>query len=276
MGGILTLQANSVISNEFEIYAGAKKLEYIDYYQKEFNIPLFDRSIDFGFLYFLTRPIFEALTFFNNYLGNFGYAILALTVLIKLILFPLANKSYRSMARMRKHMPEIQRLKERYKNDRQKLGIEMMTYYKEHKINPMSGCLPLFVQIPVFFSLYKVLVVTIEMRHSSFTFIEDLSAKDPTNILTLFGLLEWTPPAWIPAIGILPLLFAITMVVQQKLNPPPTDETQKIVMAWLPWIFMFVFASFPAGLVVYWVWNNILSIIQQYIITRKINSDANE
>jgi YidC/Oxa1 family membrane protein insertase len=264
------------ISHSYNLYLGAKKLSFIDDYQEKLNIPLFDRAIDFGWFYFLTKPIFKALTFFNNYTGNFGIAILILTLVIRVILFPLANKSYSSMAKMRKHMPEIQRLRERYKNDRQQLGMEMMKYYKDHRINPMSGCFPLLVQIPVFFSLYKVLSITIEMRHAPFyAWIEDLSVKDPTNILNLFGLLPYTPPEWLPVIGVLPLMFSLSMFFQQKLNPPPSDETQRIVMSWLPWIFLFVFASFPAGLVLYWVFNNILSIIQQYIITRQVEEDKN-
>ncbi len=261
---------------KFRIYTGAKKLDILDAYESKLDIPMFDHSIDFGWLYFLTRPIFEALTYFNKLLGNFGLAILLLTVCIRVILFPIANKSYKSMARMRKHMPEIQRLKEKHSKDRQKLGQEMMKYYKSHKINPASGCLPMLIQIPVFFSLYKVLYVTIEMRHAPFYgWIKDLSASDPTNVFNLFGLLPYTLPEWLPAIGVLPLLFSLTMVLQQKLNPPPTDETQRIVMSWLPWIFLFLFASFPAGLVIYWVWNNILSIAQQYIITKRIDEDKN-
>lgn len=272
----IQIAPNSKAEYKFNIYSGAKNLSILDDYESKNNIPLFDHAIDFGWLYFLTRPIFEALTFFHGWIGNFGLAILLLTICIRLILFPIANKSYNSMARMRKHMPEIKRLKERYSKDRQKLGTEMMKYYKEHKINPASGCLPMLVQIPVFFSLYKVLYVTIEMRHAPFYgWIHDLSAPDHTDIFNLFGLIPYSPPEWLPVIGVLPLLFSLTMFLQQKLNPPATDETQKMVMNWLPWIFLFLFASFPAGLVLYWVWNNTLSIIQQYIITKRINGDKN-
>lgn len=259
------------------IYIGAKKLDYIEAYKESLNIDLFDRSIDFGSLYFLTKPIFKTLNYFHSHIGNMGISIMLLTVCIRLILFPLANMSYKSMARMKKHMPEINKLKDRFKSDRQKQGTEMMKYYKEHKINPAAGCLPLFLQIPVFFSLYKVLYVTIEMRHAPFFwFVHDLSAQDPTNILTLFGLIAWEAPKWLPHIGILPIIFSTTMMLQQKLNPPMADETQKIVMAWMPWIFLFVFANFAAGLVIYWIWNNILSILQQYLITKQINADSKE
>lgn len=273
----ILVKSGDAQSYSFKIYAGAKQLSTLDAYEKQYNIPLFDRAIDFGILYFLTRPIFMALHYFNSIIGNFGVAILLLTVCIRLILFPLANKSYKSMARMRKHMPEINAMRERYKNDRAALGQEMMKYYREHKINPVSGCFPMLVQIPVFFSLYKVLYVTIEMRHQPFIlWIQDLSISDPTNLFNLFGLLPFTPPAFLPVIGVLPLLFSFTMFLQQKLNPPPTDETQKIVFSLLPWAFLLLFASFPAGLVLYWVWNNILSILQQYIITRKIEQDKDE
>ncbi len=261
----------------FNIYAGAKKLDYLEDYRDRLNIKLFERSIDFGGLFFITKPMFKGLTYFHSKIGNMGLAIMLLTVCIRLILFPLANTSYKSMARLRKHQPEVNKLRERYKADRQKQGTELMKYYREHKINPATGCLPVFIQIPVFFSLYKVLNVTIEMRHSPFFwFIKDLSAQDPTNIFTAFGLISWHVPAMLPHIGILPIIFAITMVIQQKLNPPAAEETQRIIMAWLPWIFLFVFSNFAAGLVIYWIWNNTLSIIQQSIITRKIEEDKNE
>lgn len=277
LAGAINLAPGASAEYSFSIFAGAKKLSFLEEHQNALNITLFDRAIDFGRLYFLTKPIFKTLTYFHQQVGNMGLAIMLLTVVIRLILFPLANMSFKSMARMKKHMPEINALKERYKNDRQKQGTEMMKYYRQHKINPAAGCLPVLLQIPVFFALYKVLYVTLEMRHEPFFwFIKDLSAQDPTNILNLFGLVAWSVPAWLPHVGILPILFSLSMVVQQKLNPPMADETQKLIMAWMPWIFLFVFANFASGLVIYWIWNNILSIIQQAIITRKIEEDKNE
>ncbi len=272
-----TIAPGGKITVTQHLFAGAKNVELLDKYGAEHNIPLFDRAVDFGFLYFLTRPLFAVLKFFHQWVGNFGIAILLLTVCIKIVLFPLANKGYKSMARLRKHMPELQKLRERYEDDRQKLGVETMKFYKENNVNPASGCLPILIQIPIFFALYKVLYINIEMRHAPFYgWIKDLSAPDPTNIFNLFGLIPWEPWGWVPAIGVLPCLFCATMVVQQKINPPPTDPTQKMVMAWLPFIFLFLFAQFAAGLVLYWVWNGLLSIIQQYIITRRIEADRNE
>lgn len=273
LGQPVTVSPQDTASHVQHLYAGAKKLALLDKYTDELHAPLFDRAIDFGWLYFLTKPIFFLLRIFNEVLGNFGLAILLLTVIIKLLLFPLANKSYKSMAKMRLLMPEMTAIKERYGDDRVKMQQEMMKFYQEKRINPMAGCLPILVQIPIFFSLYKVLYITIEMRHAPFYgWIHDLSAKDTTNVLNLFGLLEYTPPDWLPAIGVLPLLFMITMIFQQKLSPPPTDPTQAMVMKWLPVIFVFLFASFPAGLVIYWTWSNTLSILQQWVITRKINA----
>ena len=255
-------------------FAGAKRVGLLDSYEEKFSVPLFDHAVDYGLLYFLTKPMHEALKFFNKFLGNFGLAILMLTVIVKLLLFPLANKSYKSMAKMKKVQPEIMELRERFKDEKQKLAQETMKFYKERKINPAAGCLPVLIQIPIFFSLYKVLYISIEMRHAPFYgWIKDLSALDPTNIFNLFGLINWMPPAWLPHIGVLPIAFCVTMYVQQLLNPPPSDPTQAIVMRWLPVLFLFLFASFPAGLVIYWTWSNLLSIVQQYIITRSVEAD---
>ena len=233
------------------------------------QIPLFDRAVDFGWLYFLTKPIFHALDYFNGRLGNFGLAILALTVCIKLLLFPLANKSYKSMSQLKVLMPKITELKERHKDDKMALNQAIMKLYGEEKVNPASGCLPMLVQIPIFFSLYKVLFVTIEMRHADFYgWINDLSAPDPTTVFNLFGLIAWDPPGFL-MIGLWPLIMCATMVIQMRLNPKPQDPAQAMVMQWLPFIFLFLFASFPAGLVIYWAWNNTLSILQQYLIMKR-------
>lgn len=271
-GAAQPVKAGETITLTRQLFAGAKEVELLDAYGEQLNIPLFDRAVDFGALYFLTRPIFTLLDYLYGFLGNFGVAIIVLTIFIKLLLFPLANKSYKSMARLKEHMPEMMKIKERYSHDKMKLNQEMMKFYSENRINPMSGCLPLLLQLPIFFAIYKVIFITIEMRHAPFIWwIKDLSAQDTTNILNLFGLLPFTPPLWLPQIGALALMFAITMAIQQRLSPPPTDPTQKMVMRLMPWVLVFLFASFPAGLLVYWVWSNILSIIQQYIITRHIH-----
>ncbi len=231
--------------------------------------------IDWGWFYFITKPMFWVIDFLFHLVGNFGVAILLVTVLVKAIFFPLANKSYASMAKMKSVQPKLAELKEKYPDDKMKQQQEMMELYKKEKINPLAGCLPIAIQIPVFFSLYKVLFVTIEMRHAPFFgWIRDLSAPDPTNLFTLFGLLQFDPTQ-LPlvghylALGIWPIIMGITMWFQMKLNPTPPDPTQKMIFDWMPLIFTFMLSSFPAGLVIYWAWNNTLSVLQQSVIMQR-------
>ncbi len=255
-------------------YAGAKEWAVLREYQDSLNIDQFVDSIDWGWFYFLTKPIFQALHYLNLWIGNMGWAIIGLTVIIKTLLLPLAYKSYVSMSKMKKLQPEMEKIKERAGDDRMKLQQEMMTLYKTEKVNPASGCLPILLQIPIFFSLYKVIFVTIELRHAPFFgWIRDLSAPDPSSFLNLFGLLPFTPPGpesllGIFSIGVFPILMGVTMWMQQKLNPAPTDKTQAMIFAWMPWIFMFMLGTFASGLVVYWCANNILTFSQQYLIMR--------
>ena len=256
------------------LFTGAKEVKLLDHYEEKVGVARFDLAIDFGWFYFLTKPIFYTMIFINEQVGNYGVAILLLTVLIKILFYPLANKSYVSMSKMRKLQPEMLKLRERYGDDKTKLNQEMMALYKREKANPASGCLPMLVQIPVFFSLYKVLFVTIEMRQAPFFgWIQDLSAPDPTNLFNLFGLIPWNPEAYLPEpmwIGVWPLAMGLTMYLQQKLNPQPADPVQAKIFMFLPILFTFLLARFPAGLVIYWAWNNLLSIIQQKVIMNKM------
>jgi len=266
------------------LFAGAKEASVVGInfpvggfggYNRQLELNHFDLLIDWGWFYFITKPMFLALDFFFHLFGNFGISILLVTVLVKLLFFPLANKSYASMAKMKSVQPQLAELKERYPDDKVKQQQEMMEIYKKEKINPIAGCLPVALQIPVFFSLYKVLFVTIEMRHAPFYgWIKDLSAPDPTDLFTLFGLLHFDPTQ-LPlfgsylALGVWPIIMGITMWLQFKLNPTPPDPTQQMIFAWMPLIFTFMLAGFPAGLVIYWAWNNLLSVAQQSFIMHR-------
>lgn len=257
----------------FHLYAGPKKINILLDYNEQLGVERLDHAIDWGWFPFLTKPFFHALNWLYGVLGNFGLAILALTVAIKAVFFPLANKSYHSMAKMRELAPKIQELRERFSDDKQRQQQEMMQLYRQEKVNPASGCLPLLLQIPVFFALYKVLFVTIEMRHAPFYgWITDLSALDPTSIINLFGLLPFST-AGLPDIvnlGVWPILMGISMFVQMSLNPPPPDPVQAKIFKFMPLFFTFLLATFPAGLVIYWTWNNLLSILQQWYIMRSV------
>ena len=264
-----TIKPGETLTVKSYVFAGAKEVPLIDNYIKTLNVNKLDLSVDFGWFYFLTKPLFYALNFLSVLFSNFGVGIIILTIFIRILLFPLANKSFKSMNAMRILTPEIQRVRERYKDDRNKMNQEMFALYREKKINPAAGCLPILIQIPIFFALYKVLFVSIEMRHAPFFgWIKDLSAPDPTSIFNLFGLIPWDPPMFL-TIGIWPLLMGLTMYLQQKINPPPPDPIQAKVFMMLPFIFTFLLATFPSGMVVYWTVNNILSIGQQYILLKK-------
>ncbi|MFZ0672577.1 MAG: membrane protein insertase YidC [Pseudolabrys sp.] len=257
------------------LFAGAKEVQVVNDYDRQLKLNRFDLLIDWGWFYFITKPLFIVMDYFYRLVGNFGLAILIVTVLIKIAFFPLANKSYASMAKMKAVQPQMMAIRERFADDKAKQQQELMELYRKEKINPLAGCLPIAIQIPVFFSLYKVLFVTIEMRHAPFFgWIHDLSAPDPTNIFTLFGLIPIDPTV-LPVIGqflhlgMWPLIMGVTMWVQMKLNPAPPDPAQAMIFNWMPLLFTFMLASFPAGLVIYWAWNNTLSVLQQSVIMRK-------
>jgi YidC/Oxa1 family membrane protein insertase len=267
------IAAGGAAEASFHLFAGAKQVGLLDAYGEKLGIERFDLAIDFGWFYFLTKPFFYLLKMFHDALGNMGLAIMALTVLIKLAMFPLANKSYVSMAKMKALQPEMQALQARFGDDKVRVQQEMMALYKREKVNPVSGCLPMLIQIPVFFALYKVLFVTIEMRHAPFYgWIHDLSAPDPTTLFNLFGLIPFDANAVLPGflhIGVWPIVMGITMWLQQKLNPQPADPVQAKMFMFLPFLFTFMLGQFAAGLVIYWAWSNSLSILQQWVIMRK-------
>jgi len=272
-GGIIEIPSNKSITIENLLYAGAKEVKILDKYEEQYSIPRLDFAIDFGWYYFLTKPFLYILIFFKNITGNFGISIILLTLLIKLVFFPLANKSYIAMQKMKELQPQLIRIKEMYKNDKTKLNQEMMALYKREKVNPAAGCLPILIQIPVFFALYKILFVSLEMRHAPFyLWINDLSVADPTSVLNLFGLLPYDPN-FLPKIinvGIWPIIMGTTMWLQQKLNPQPTDPMQAKIFMFLPIFFTFILAPFPSGLVIYWTANNVLSMGQQILIKKKM------
>ena len=272
VGEIIDISSKSSSIFNGQLFAGAKNLNILSQYKKN-GVPKFTDAIDWGWFSFLTKPISYSINWFYNYVGNFGLSIIAFTILMRLILFPLAHTSFKSMAKMKKLQPDMQRLKETYPDDRQKMQQELMALYKKEGANPIAGCLPIVVQIPIFFSLYKVLFVTIEMYHAPFYgWIHDLSSPDPLGLLTIFGLISWDVPNVLSIIniGILPIFMGFTMWLQQKLNPAPADPTQAKIFAFLPFVFTFILAGFAAGLVLYWSVNNILSISQQWFIQRKI------
>ncbi|MFB9149946.1 membrane protein insertase YidC [Roseovarius ramblicola] len=262
------------VAADSRLFAGAKEWATIRAYQNEAGVDRFLDSIDWGWFFFLTKPIFAALHWLHQMIGNMGWSIIALTLAIKALVLPLAYKSYVSMAKMKELQPEMEKIKEAAGDDRQKLQQEMMALYKKEKVNPAAGCLPILLQIPIFFSLYKVIFVTLELRHAPWIgWIRDLSAPDPSSLYNLWGLLPWAAPEpgsvlALIFIGILPLCLGISMWLQQKLNPTPTDPTQKMIFAWMPWVFMFMLGSFASGLVIYWIANNMITFTQQYAIMR--------
>lgn len=269
MSDTIQIDPNQTITINSKIFIGAKKAKLLDQYVDKYNIKLFDRAIDFGWLYLLTKPLFYVLNFFYGIFGNFGLSIMLVTVILKLAMFGLSSKSSKSMKKLKSLQPEMEKIKLRYAEDKMRLNQEIMSLYKKQGVNPFSGCLPLIIQIPVFFAIYKVLYVTIEMRQAPFFgWIHDLSAPDPTSVFNLFGLLSFTPPSLLH-IGILPILMSISMFVQQKVSgTTATDPVQEQTMKLLPWIFLFMSSSFPAGLLIYWTWSNILSILQQLYINK--------
>ena len=274
MGPAMTVASNQSVKYQSYLFAGAKKLELLDQYEEKWQMPHFDLAVDFGLFYFLTRPFFWFINTFYGWVGNFGVAIIMFTVVLRICVFPLANTSFKSFAKLRQVGPQMAELREQYSDDKETLQKELVKLYQKEKVNPMAGCLPILVQIPIFFALFKVLSNTIEMRHAPFFgWIQDLSAPDPTSIFNGFGLIPWDPPGFL-MIGIWPCLMLLTMQVQRKLSPPPTDPFQAQLMMMLPYVMTFVLAKFAAGLVIYWTFNNLFSTIQQYIIMRRMGVEV--
>jgi YidC/Oxa1 family membrane protein insertase len=264
-----SIKSGQANSNSAQFFIGAKEVNTIDGYAESAGINKFDLAIDWGWFYFFTKPLFFIIDYLYKFSGNFGWAIVLLTAGIRILFFPLANYSFASMAKMKALQPEMARLKDLHKDDKQKIQVEMMALYRKEKINPVSGCLPMLIQIPFFFAIYKMLFVTLEMRHAPFFgWIQDLSAPDPTSLFNLFGLIPWDPPSFL-MIGIWPILMGVSMWIQQKLNPAPTDPIQAKIFAFFPLFLTVMLASFPSGLVVYWTVNNVLTMAQQYVIIRK-------
>ncbi len=269
IGDPVTVLAGGSKEVENRLFAGAKKVDILDSYERDLKIQNFSNLIDWGWFYFITKPLFKFMNYIYGAIGNFGVAILLVTVALKIVFFPLANKSYVSMANMKKMQPAMTSIRERFADDKVKQQQEMMALYKKEKINPAAGCWPMLIQIPVFFALYKVLYVTIEMRHAPFFgWIQDLAAPDPTSVFNLFGLLPFDVPQFL-MVGVWPLAMGITMFLQMRMNPTPPDPTQAMIFTWMPIVFTFMLASFPAGLVIYWAWNNFLSILQQGTIMKR-------
>ncbi|MCL2470010.1 MAG: membrane protein insertase YidC [Alphaproteobacteria bacterium] len=268
-GAAVSLAAGTSIDFTTHLFAGAKRVTLLDQYAKQLGLPLFDRTIDFGWYYFLTKPFLYLLIMLHELTGNMGIAIILFTIMLKIVTLPLSIKSYRSMAKLKALQPEMKEIQERYKGDRPKIGMETMELYKREKVSPMSGCVPILIQIPIFFALYKVLYVGIEMRQAPlFGWVQDMSVADPSSVLTLFGLIDW---AFIPHVGIWPLLMGISMFVQQKMTPQPTTENAQMkVLMWMPVIFTFMLANMAVGLVFYWTISNVFGIAQQWYITRKV------
>jgi YidC/Oxa1 family membrane protein insertase len=264
-----SLKAGETKSYTTHVFAGAKEVPVVDAYQEEYKITDFYKLIDWGWFKIITRPMFKLMDFLYKYFGNFGLAILGTTVIVKTLFFPIANRQYASMAKMKMLQPKMEELKAKFGDDKMGLQTAMMQLYKEEKVNPLAGCWPVLLQVPVFFALYKVIYITIEMRHAPFFgWIQDLSAPDPTTIFNLFGLIPWTPPHAL-MLGVWPIIMGFTMFIQMRMNPTPPDPTQAMIFTWMPLVFTFMLAAFPAGLVIYWAWNNTLSVLQQGIIMKR-------